>query len=140
MEADGIGREEGQAVAQRPRERAGRRFPKAQRLRRSEDIQQVLKSGRRLAMGGLQLLALRKPGAEEARAGFIVKRRMGCAVRRNLMKRRMREAYREVKTRVDGGCDLVFSATTAMEYGEVRRNLEGLLAKAGALGVNDEKA
>lgn len=85
-------------------------------------------------------MVLRKPGTEETRAGFIVRRRMGGAVQRNLIKRRMREAYRDIKARVDGGCDLVVSATAAMEYGEVRRQLERLLAKAGALGGDVENA
>lgn len=52
---------------------------------------------------------------------------------RNLMKRRMREAFRQVKHRIKGGNDLVLSSTETMDYREVNRRLEELLAKAGVL-------
>jgi ribonuclease P protein component len=113
-------------------------FPKTERLRRSEDIQQVLKTGRRYFQEGLQLLITPKTGTGGNRAGFIVKRKLGSAVCRNLMKRRMREAYRDLKHRLRTGHDLVISATKDMEYASARRVLEQLLAEAGVLEENDK--
>lgn len=94
----------------------------------------MLRQGRRYPAGGLQLLILPRSGAEAARAGFVVRRKMGGAVERNLMKRRMREAYRLVKHRVAPGRDLVFSATAMLDFVVVRGNMEELLRQAGALG------
>lgn len=49
------------------------------------------------------------------------------------MKRRMRQAYRELKHRIETGNDLVISATAIMDYWKINQRLEGLLAKAGLL-------
>jgi ribonuclease P protein component len=81
----------------------------------------------------MQLLTAVSPGRAGTRAGFIVKRKLGCACMRNLMKRRMREAYRDVKHRLGPGRDLVVSATAVLDYKAVRRNLEELLARSGAI-------
>ncbi len=93
----------------------------------------MLRQGRRCSCRGLQLLILPRSETKPSRAGFVVRRKLGGAVARNLMKRRMREAFRQVKHRIKGGNDLVLSSTETMDYREVNRRLEELLAKAGVL-------
>jgi len=139
VETYGIRREEGQVGGHSlGAGQGGKKFPKCQRLRRTEDIQQVLRHGRRLSQGGIQVLALLKPGQTVARAGFVVRRKLGGACLRNLMKRRMREAYRELKCRVVPSRDLVISATSVIGYKEVRRSLEELLDRGGAIEGREE--
>ena len=113
---------------------AGRQtFNKGERLRASEDITAVLQAGRRFRQDGLSLIVLAGRG-EGTRAGFIVRRKLGGAVTRNLMKRRMREAYRRSKPRSAPGADLVFSANAVIEYRAVCQAMSQLLAQSGITG------
>lgn len=107
-------------------------FPKEERLRSNEEFQRLLNQGWRYSCPGLQLVIA--PGSREgrSRAGFIVKRRLGRAVLRNLMKRRMREAYRQLKSEVRPGMEMVISATAVMDFETLRTRMAKLLEKAGA--------
>ncbi|HTY08982.1 MAG TPA: ribonuclease P protein component [Candidatus Edwardsbacteria bacterium] len=104
-------------------------FAKRERLRASADITLVLKTGRRASRDGLSLTVTGNTG-RPARAGFIVRRRIGGAVARNLMKRRMRESYRRLKAQVGPGADLVFSANAVIGYAAVGRAMAQLLEQS----------
>jgi ribonuclease P protein component len=104
-------------------------FSRPQRLRRSEDISLVLKAGHRLRGDPVTLTFLCREGEGPVRAGFIVRRKLGPAVCRNLMKRRMREAYRRARSSGHPPCDLVFSAQRTADYREVSQAISGLLVK-----------
>ncbi|MCU0607881.1 MAG: ribonuclease P protein component, partial [Candidatus Edwardsbacteria bacterium] len=67
------------------------------------------------------------------RAGFIVRRKLGGAVVRNLMKRRMRESYRRIKSGVRPGSDLVFSANAVADYRSLSRAMSALLLQSGLM-------
>ncbi|MRR10107.1 ribonuclease P protein component, partial [bacterium] len=95
-------------------------FAKNERLRSSERISVVITTGRRYRADGLSLIVVPAPGAG-LRAGFIVRRKLGGAVVRNLMKRRMRESYRRIKSGVRPGADLVFSANAVADYHSLSR-------------------
>lgn len=111
-------------------------FKKDERLRRSQDITEVLKTGDRLVKDGISLTFMEKEGTSGTRAGFIVRKKLGKAVSRNLMKRRMREAYRRIKCSVKPGYDLVFSANQIIEYIRVREAMEELI-KRGKIATGD---
>lgn len=82
------------------------RFPAALKLKRSEDFTRVYDEGRRSGDPHLLLFALPRPG-HETRAGFSVSRRLGNAVRRNRLKRLLREAFRLNRHDLPQGLDLV---------------------------------
>jgi ribonuclease P protein component len=109
-------------------------FGKHERLRASERITIVLKTGRRFRHDGLSLMIVPTNGAE-LRAGFIVRRKLGGAVVRNLMKRRMRESYRRLKSQVAPGSDLVFSANAVVHYAAVSQSMARLLSQSGLSGA-----
>lgn len=112
---------------------AGRQtFAKRERLRSSERISLVITTGRRYRAEGLSLIVA---PAEQGtlRAGFIVRRKLGGAVTRNLMKRRMRECYRRIKSGVTPGADLVFSANAVADYHAVGRAMSALLLQSGLM-------
>ncbi|MDI6740274.1 MAG: ribonuclease P protein component [Candidatus Edwardsbacteria bacterium] len=109
-------------------------FAKKERLRASEEITRALKSGRRVSRDGLSLIFVRNADSV-VRAGFIVKRKLGGAVIRNLMKRRMRESYRRLKAQVVPGADLIFSANAVAPYAAVSRAMTLLLTQSGLGGA-----
>jgi ribonuclease P protein component len=112
-------------------------FKKDERLRRSQDITETLKAGARLGQDGISLTFREREGAPGTRAGFIVRKKLGKAVSRNLMKRRMREAYRRIKCSVKPGYDLVFSANQIIEYIRVREAMAELI-KRGKIEPEDQ--
>ncbi len=68
------------------------------------------------------------------RCGFSVSRRVGSAVVRNRVKRRLREILR--LTPLPSGWDIVFIArprVAAARYDNIEKSVRGLLARAGLL-------
>ena len=65
------------------------------RIRRSADFRQVLATGRR-AGDRLLLIAATPNGRCVTRVGFSVSKRVGSAVVRNRVKRRLREVFRQI--------------------------------------------
>lgn len=102
------------------------------RLRRNSDFLQVRRFGKTYA-SPLMVLAFVRNELEHSRFGFVVSKRLGKAVQRNKIKRRMREAARLLIPNVKSGFDLVFIARRPIAqaaYGEIEQTIEHLLRKA----------
>ncbi len=102
------------------------------RLRRNSDFQRVRRLGKFHA-SPLMVLAFVRNELDHSRFGFVVNRRLGKAVRRNKIKRRMREATRLRIPKIKPGFDLVFIARKPIGqvcYVEIEQNLDRLLKKA----------
>jgi ribonuclease P protein component len=114
------------------------RFRRGQRLRSPLDFARVRRHGRHTGGALLALTCARRPeGARlPTRAGFSVGKRVGGAVQRNLVKRRLREALRRHLAQLPAGWDLVFSARPAAlgaDYAALAAEVTALLARAGLL-------
>jgi ribonuclease P protein component len=105
------------------------------RLRRNSDFQQVRQNGKFYA-SPLMVLAFLRNELNHSRFGFVVNKRLGKAVQRNKIKRRMREATRLRIPQIQPGFDLVFIARQPIcqaSYAEIEQSLERLLKKSGLL-------
>ena len=105
------------------------------RLRRNNDFLQVRRFGKTYA-SPLMVLAFVRNELDHSRFGFVVSKRLGKAVQRNKIKRRMREATRLLIPSIKPGFDLVFIARRPIAqaaYEEIERGLEHLLMKADLL-------
>jgi ribonuclease P protein component len=82
------------------------RFPKSRRLLRPQEFQRVFAQGSKVSGRLVQLLYLPN-SLESTRLGVAVGKRLGRAVRRNLLKRRIREALRRQQAIIQTGLDIV---------------------------------
>ena len=95
-----------------PAGRAG--FPRAVRLLSAGDFARVFAVRRSAASGPLVLYACpATSAAQPARLGLSVSSRIGNAVVRNRWKRRLREAFRQVRTTLPAGNDFVIVVRSA---------------------------
>lgn len=105
------------------------------RLTRRAEFLRVAGKGRKAAAPGLVLQALPRADNGPARLGFTVTKKVGNAVIRNRIRRRLKEAARmELQEHPVGGADLVLigrAATRARDFGALRQDLRRTLAKAG---------
>lgn len=80
---------------------------RSRRLVSAEDFRQVFRRGRRVPTPGGVIVVLPRHTGAGARFGFVVSRAVGSAVRRNRVKRRLREAAKAVTTQGIVNCDVV---------------------------------
>ena len=85
-------------------------FPKQQRLTRAAEFQLVREQGTLWRGPLFNLAVLRQPG-KKIRAGFITSRKVGSAVVRNRVRRRLRELVRKNQARVIDGVWLIVIAS-----------------------------
>ena len=79
------------------------RFPAMRRLKVSREFERVRKEGRAVRGGLLILSVLPVDGEKRFRVGLITSRRVGGAVARNRVRRRLREIVRRNQQALHGG-------------------------------------
>lgn len=111
-----------------------RRLPRGRHLKSSKLFKEIFAQGRRYA--GKCLVMLVKTGGVPGKTGFAAGKSLGNAVQRNRAKRRLLEAYRLNRHRLQDNCDLVLIARPEIitaAWNEVQAELLELAAKAGIL-------
>ena len=112
---------------------------KQARLRKGSDFARVHRHGRRWSDSLLTLRALANE-TDFSRFGFLVSRRVGEAVVRNRVKRRLREIAR--RETVLKGWDLVFiarPATAGASFGAIEAAVKGLLRRGSLYEPNRQQ-
>lgn len=82
-------------------------FPRLRRLRRPAQFEAVYDRGYAVRRGPLLVHAL--PGDDRTRLGLSVSRKVGNAVVRNRIKRRLRDSFRRLQHDLPAGYDLVIT-------------------------------
>ena len=110
------------------------------RLSRSRDFDAVYRQGRSVSTRFLVLYRFDREGdaGGEARLGIAVPKKIGGAVTRNRIKRRLREVWREVLPEVPPGADYVllvrapFAEAEGRDAAWLRERVREILGKAQA--------
>jgi len=117
-------------------------LPKAHRLRRPRDFRRVQQLGETVRGPLLSLTVA--PGVTSAtRIGFVVSRKLGGAVCRNRVRRRLRAACSVRLADLAPAHDLVVVARSgagSARYAEIDAAIEAALTEAGVLGRRDTQA
>jgi ribonuclease P protein component len=109
------------------------------RLSRSRDFDAVYRQGRSVSTRFLVLYRFDRPGDDgDARLGIAVPKKIGGAVTRNRIKRRLREAWQELLPDVPAGADYVLLVRAPLAEAEardadwLRERVQEVLGKAQA--------
>jgi ribonuclease P protein component len=108
------------------------RFPRASRLLRRVEYDAVYREGRRRSSREFAVF-LRPNGLELSRFGWSIKKALGGAVKRNRMRRRIREIIRLHRQEIAPGWDIVIHprSTVATEnFSTLSEELVKLLPRA----------
>lgn len=116
-----------------------RRFPRSRRLLARKQYDRVFQEGRRIGRPSLLVFIRPQPPAEALhgpRLGLTVSRKVGNAVVRNRVKRRLREAFRLHCHRFTSSTDVVIVAraeAARAPYAQLEAEFLRALEKAGLL-------
>jgi len=111
------------------------------RLRKRREFEECYASGVRASGRLLQVFLRPNPERAQARIGISVPRRVGPAVARNRIRRRLREIFRRGKPLGPRGGDLVVHvrpAASRATFAELAEELSALVSRAGSrMGSRD---
>jgi ribonuclease P protein component len=114
------------ATVSRVSDSPGQDFPRAARLVRRSEYDAVYREGRRRSSREFAVF-LRANGLDESRFGWSIKRALGNAVRRNRIRRRIREIVRLHRQEISPGWDIVIHPRTSVATAEFAALAEELL-------------
>jgi ribonuclease P protein component len=106
---------------------------KAFRIKKNTDFQFVFKKGKSFANRQFIIYVLKKENQDKFRIGLSVSKKIGKAVKRNEIKRYIRQSFHEFKESVDSGNDYVIIArkpAAEMDFHEVKKSLQHVLKVA----------
>jgi ribonuclease P protein component len=112
---------------------AGERLRRGERIRTRREFREVSRRGRRAASPSFVVLVSGRECGGGPRLGLTVSRKVGNAVERNRIKRRVREWFRRAKPCAGSAVDVVVIArreALALEQDELGRVLDDLVARS----------
>lgn len=118
----------------------GLTFPRAHRLLHRADFDAVYREGRKRTSREFAVF-LRANGLRHSRFGWSIKKAVGTAVRRNRIRRRLREIVRLHRSEIAPGWDVVIhprSSAAATEFAALANELLRLLPRDDAAETSKE--
>ena len=121
------------------------RFYRQQHIRTQADFSAVRRKGRRIEGSAFRFCTLRTDsdeGFNGIRLGIVASRRVGNAVARNLLKRRIREIFRLNQEKLVRGVDVVVvlrAAASRLEYGKLEQHFLRAAERARILRVSSDE-
>ncbi|MCX5917713.1 MAG: ribonuclease P protein component [Deltaproteobacteria bacterium] len=103
-------------------------FRKEERIRKRADFQRIFRVGAKIQTPHFRV-SICPNGLSHSRLGVTVGRKIGSAVQRNRIKRRVREFFRLNKDSLPGSSDLVVTAREGavnLNFWQVSEELKGL--------------
>ena len=108
-------------------------FNRTKGLKKDSDFRKVYKHGKSFANRYLVMYILNNK-SENSRIGISVSKKVGKAIIRNKVRRRIKEAYRvNIDENVKYGYDIVFIARVAIkdaEYKDIEKSMKHLVKKS----------
>ena len=111
-------------------------LPRKFRLKKKGDFKMIYNQGKSLANSYLVLYSLKRSDHKQARIGITVSKKVGKAVERNKIKRRLREAVKLHLHELKEPFDIIFIARPKIKgisYQDVEKNMVSLLRRAHLL-------
>ena len=108
---------------------------KRRRIKKNEDFQKVFKKGKSVANRQFVIYSYHKPDQHEFRIGLSVGKKLGNAVKRNQIKRNIRQAFLEMKDELKNDRDYVIIArhqAAELDFHETKKSLQHVLRIAKA--------
>jgi ribonuclease P protein component len=100
------------------------------RIKKDNEFQAVFKKGKSVANRQFVIYILKKENQSNFRIGLSVSKKIGNSVKRNHIKRYIRQAFHEFEEQVDRGKDYVIIArkpAAEMDFHSVKKSLEHVL-------------
>src|SRR5215510_153126 len=107
-------------------------FPKSNRILKRREFRQVYEKGRKFRAAFFTAFVMEN-GGKAARLGITTTRKLGNAVNRNRVRRRLREVFRKNQRSVPNGIDIVVNAKDSIievAYRELESDFISFLQRA----------
>jgi len=108
-------------------------FNRTHGLKKDSDFRKVYKHGKSFANRYLVMYILNNK-SENSRIGISVSKKVGKAIIRNKVRRRIKEAYRlNIDEKIKNGYDIVFIARVAIkdaDYVDIEKSMKHLIRKS----------
>lgn len=106
-----------------------------EKLHLERDFKKVLRQGRKITTGSVNVFVLKRRDENELRRlGLVTSRKVGIAAERNRAKRKLRELFRTNKHKLTPGLDIIFvlkPEITSTGYSRIKETVLNGLKNAG---------